>query len=526
MKFHFIIISILITLTLQQQQDECLFINCKCDADETTSSYEIICKMKSKFPQRDPNQPSANMITLLEINKNDLESIPDNQFNDLDIDFVDLSSNKLTQLNANIFNGIKRIETLDLSNNTIDFIDQDTFTPLTYSLVQLNLGRNKLGLRTTFDSTFTKLKNLTMLDLAHNELKLMPNLSQMTKLTLLTLSSNFIKSLVDTNTKESLLPHGLIELNLNENRLTHLTEDYFVNLKDLKYLSLESNQINSIGDYAFSNTLMLSSLSLCKNYLNQIPSKALFSLNHLQRLDLSSQNQILRQIDNYAFDRQSSQYAIRRIDLSNNRIAKIEDKAFCSKNKTAPFINVKELDLAANPLSSLNSCLARQLSNGLKDPQQSRVKIAFKVNQANQLVTDNLKCDCEITKSAQLVDFEGDCKNEDGNLVPLKQFKCNQLDDVDLDTVCSMSSYNCVQDIKEESKSYSTQSNAAKFSDNFNNNNKNEQIKQPKIIQENQMQATKMPASAIVANKSIKQQINSNLLLIALFLFVSSSTSF
>lgn len=533
MKLHFITLvllsSIFITNQQLQHEQQCLFIGCKCDGDEQGQNglptYEIICdEATGIFPARDSFKTYSNIVTSLEIVNSGIKKVPDNHLSGLEIDLLDMSNNEIKSLSRDVFRDIVKLEQLDLTSNNLESIDVETFKPLENSLVQLKLGRNKIGLGPTlqFSNALNKLKNLTVLALVHNEIRVLPDLSKMISLNDLSLSSNFISSLTDDITKDSLLPSSLIELNLNENRLTHLTESSFANLKNLKYLSLESNLINSISEIAFSSSILLTSITLSKNYLNHIPGKAFFMLNNLQRLDLSSQNQILKQIDNYAFDRQSSSLPIRRIDLSNNRISKIEEKAFCSRNRSHPYINVKEIDLAANPLSNLNSCLVRQLATGFKDHQQSKAKLSFKANEANQQVTDYLKCDCEITKSSGLIDFEGNCKNEDGNLVPLKQFRCTSNDDLDIsiDTVCSMSNYNCVPDQRKvdtqssstnDIKSHSTEAvdTSQNFNDNSFSNNKNRinnnklqnDQKQPKN-KENTMQATKLPASAIVASRS------------------------
>jgi Leucine-rich repeat (LRR) protein len=538
MKFHFmmlILLSFLISTSQQQKQEQqCLFIGCKCDGDEPGQgglpTYEIICdEATGIFPSRDTSRTYSNLVTAIEIVNSGIKKVPENHLNGLEIDLLDLSNNEIRSLSRDVFRGIIKLEQLDLTSNNLERIDAETFKPLENSLVQLKLGRNKIGLGSAqdFSNALNNLKNLTVLALVHNEIRVLPDLSKMTSLNDLSLSSNFISSLTDDITKESLLPSSLIELNLNENRLSHLTESSFANLKNLKYLSLESNLINSISELAFSSSFLLTSISLSKNYLNHIPGKAFFMLNNLQRLDLSSQNQILKQIDNYAFDRYSSNLPIRRIDLSNNRISKIEEKAFCSRNRSNPYINVKEIDLAANPLSILNVCLVRQLATGFKDPnQQSKAKLSFKANEANQQVTDYLKCDCEITKSSSLIDLEGNCKNEDGNLVPLKQFRCTSNEDLDssIETVCSMSIFNCVYDQNKVDtqigttngiKSHSTEAvdSNRNFNDNsftnnknrINNNNLQNDQKQPKN-KDSIMQATKLPASAIVTSSSTGQQ--------------------
>jgi hypothetical protein len=38
----------------------------------------------------------------------------------------------------------------------------------------------------------------------------------------------------------------------------------------------------------------------------------------------------------------------------------------------------------------------------------------------------NLKCDCDLAKAKNFVDFEGDCEASDGVLYRISQFKCNE----------------------------------------------------------------------------------------------------
>jgi len=109
-------------------------------------------------------------------------------------------------------------------------------------------------------------------------------------------------------------------------------------------------------------------LNLGKNFLKQIPTRAFYTLSVLQRLDLSAQNQMLKEIDDYAFDRRgASSHQLVKIDLSKNLIGKIGSKAFCSRNLT--YVNIKELDLSLNPLSFgfKSWCALRQIAKGFVD---------------------------------------------------------------------------------------------------------------------------------------------------------------
>lgn len=225
------------------------------------------------------------------------------------------------------------------------------------------------------------LNKLRTLHMRSNDLAKLPNLSQLSQLEELALQSNQIETL---NDQKQLLPASLIDLNVNNNRIKQLTATSLSNLPNLKYLSLEANQISSISEDAFAKCTKLAQIHLAKNYVKQIPARFIFPLADLQRLDLSAQNQILKQIEDYAFDRRVNTRPIVKVDLSKNRIATIGAKAFCARNRSHPYANVKELDLALNPLANVNACVLRQMAKGfsesLAQPQQGWLHLVEKKN--------------------------------------------------------------------------------------------------------------------------------------------------
>ncbi len=202
-----------------------------------------------------------------------------------------------------------------------------------------------------------------------NQLKEIPDLSQMTKLNTLKVSDNQIELI--NNASEALLPSSLVELELGHNRIKIITKNTFKNLDQLKFLNLGSNQISQIEANAFVHLRKLESLNLAKNFIKHIPAHIFYTLANLERVDLSDQNQMLRSIEDFSFDRQNNSITIKKIDLSKNRITKIGSKAFCSLNLASPYTNVKEIDLASNPLHSINPCVLRQLTRALNQHNPS-----------------------------------------------------------------------------------------------------------------------------------------------------------
>ena len=492
-------------------QTNCVFVGCSCDGQdeivilssneiEDTSdyarhakdiSYNIFCKDENNgafkfksFPQRDNSRIYSHQIDTLDMAGNEVTSIPDDRLKNLEIAIAEFRENKISSISENAFRGVIKVDVLDLTLNQLSDLSPLAFEPLAPTLIQLKINENKLGKMETskLETVLNSLKKLRTLHIRSNDLTALPKMSNMNSLEELALSYNQIEVL---NDKEQLLPSSLIDLNADNNRIKHLTPNTLSNLVNLKYLNLESNQITSIADDTFTHLVKLTQINLAKNYLKQIPPRMFYTLVDLQRLDFSAQNQMLKQIDDYAFDRQSNAREITKIDLSKNRIGHIENKAFCSRNKSHPYVNIREIDLALNPLSNINSCVLRQMAKGYKDAkvgsssaalnfanlQSVNPKISFKPTHSLEKLNPNLKCDCEIAKASHLIDFEGDCENEQGVAVELKKYKCSSdLSVEEVESSCaSLAEFDCLEQKPLEIKETVNPNN----SNNNNNNNNN-----------------------------------------------------
>ena len=207
-----------------------------------------------------------------------------------------------------------RLDILDLSHNKVSYLSSSIFSPIETSLHVLNLDTNCLNELETFRLTnsFSRLKRLNLLDLSNNKLFNLPNLAE-TNLIRLIARSNQIEILVDQDTYKPLLPRSLVDLNLEFNEIKYISDNYFENLFNLKHLNLANNQISAIAESAFINLVNLIDINLSKNSLKHIPSKIIYTLINLEYLDLSSQSQLIKLIDDYAFDRESNIKSIKKI---------------------------------------------------------------------------------------------------------------------------------------------------------------------------------------------------------------------
>lgn len=416
----------------------CVFKHCSCDQEISSSEvklddnslpgiwsqgYEVICKQDhndiGKFPERILNKKNPTLILALEVVENEIVTIPDGRFDGLKISNIYITNNAITNLSKGVFTGLKNLEVLDLSNNQLNYIHPEAFSPVKSSLFSLKLHSNKLG---NFEpekltDALSDLGMLKTLILRDNSFTKVANLEDLTSLEELSLADNQIEHL-------SQLPLNIFDLDLQNNRIKHLSAQTFSNLKNLKYLNLESNQISHIDEDAFIHLTKIVALNLAKNYIKQVPSRIFFTLANLDRLDLSGQNQMLRDIEDYAFDRASNSKTIRKIDLSKNRIAAISKRAFCSRNPAHPYANIKEIDFANNHVTSINACVMRQLALGFNETS-GKPRVTFKQHHLFEKIGPALKCDCEITKSLNYVELEGECQTIGSIMTDIRNYQCS-----------------------------------------------------------------------------------------------------
>lgn len=141
---------------------------------------------------------------------------------------LNLSNNKLTKLDKDIFKPLENLEKLWLQDNYLSYLKANTFEKLA-NLKELNLNGNELS--EIDPDAFSSLNQLENLDLGRNEIKY-----------------------IDTKWFESL--SNLQELSLNHNKLTSVHEDTFRGLSRLEILRLYGNKLG-----IYENTFNLPNLN-------------------------------------------------------------------------------------------------------------------------------------------------------------------------------------------------------------------------------------------------------------------------
>jgi len=80
---------------------------------------------------------------------------------------------------------------------------------------------------------------------------------------------------------------SLKKLDLSQNFLVNITDDFFLNLKSLETLSLKNNPITKIAENAFKELENLKHLDLSRCNLQKLPKRLLYNLKNLEIIDLS-----------------------------------------------------------------------------------------------------------------------------------------------------------------------------------------------------------------------------------------------
>ncbi|XP_055612722.1 chaoptin isoform X2 [Uranotaenia lowii] len=302
------------------------------------------------------------------------------------IRYLSLSRNVIRELPSNSFTSFKKLIYLDISGNSLGVINEDTFTGLESTVLEIKMSYNKIAsfrkivlpklrrLDISFNSiddlaidAFHGLGNLLYLNMSGNE-----HVSQitrtmvypMTKLQVIDVSNCGLKTIQPD------LFHNNTELRiilLAHNHLKNLEENTFMSLNNLFSVDLSHNDIATIKPRTFINTINLRTLNLAGNKLVEFKADVFNSETAMENLDLSH-NQIntfapssfkihprLRKIilsDNkiqhFDADLINMLDYLEVIDLKNNQLTSIDQLDF------ARFMNLRELYFAQNQLETVN----------------------------------------------------------------------------------------------------------------------------------------------------------------------------
>ncbi|XP_060524610.1 toll-like receptor Tollo [Cylas formicarius] len=298
-------------------------------------------------------------LQILRLNDNFLETIPENTFAALyNLHTLIISNNKITRIEANTFSGlfvlsllsvdnnriswihhealrncsslqdlhlngnkllqvpdvvknVPLLKTLDLGENHIDYISNDTFSDLK-QMYGLRLTENNIGNVTR--GVFDKMDALKILNLSRNKIQKVEKSSFDNNLNLqaIRLDGNFLTDIEGLFAK---LP-SLVWLNISDNRLTWF--DYAMIPTGLQWLDIHGNQIKELGNYfEIESSLSLSTFDASSNRLTEITGSAI--PNSVEVLFLN--DNLITKVQSYTFFKKPN---LTRVDLFGNKITNLD----------------------------------------------------------------------------------------------------------------------------------------------------------------------------------------------------------
>lgn len=259
------------------------------------------------------------------------------------------SESRLIEVPADIFTAYLNLKGLFLQNCEINKISKNTFLNAKHLNI-LELSRNKLT--DLENTTFEGAENLQSLDLTFNEIETIPSglFNKINKLLIVYLANNKIKRL-NKSTFSSLI--NLRQLNLDNNQIKTIDSTIFSNNNKLQILQISNNKISEIGD-SIKNLNKLWQLDVSKNSLKKLENypKSVLNLfvneNRLENLFINENVNILNATKNQISEMNFYSYiALKEFYLNDNNLQNIE--------KLSKLKYVEILHIASNPLNQISN---------------------------------------------------------------------------------------------------------------------------------------------------------------------------
>ncbi|XP_071055000.1 toll-like receptor 3 [Onthophagus taurus] len=243
---------------------------------------------KTRVPRQLFNVIGNTMITELILNGNQFDIIEKDTFPKMpNINTLILEESKITDIKENALINFPNLKQLHLKENKMDTI------PLGVSigtLEILDISRNTKPESSCFSFKFDNMTSLKILDLSYNNIiriynRSLHGLPNLKKLNLF--QTNIL--LISNNSFKELRNLEYLDLGGNDFPQISWVKNTFTGLIKLKYLSLEKCNIKFFpSNDIFENLASLQTLNLRNNFLVEIPQDFMISMSKIKVLDLAN----------------------------------------------------------------------------------------------------------------------------------------------------------------------------------------------------------------------------------------------
>ncbi|CAJ0572029.1 unnamed protein product, partial [Mesorhabditis spiculigera] len=238
---------------------------------------------------------------------------------------LDLSNNDLSELDVTRFTHLRRLSTLDLSNNRLSTSSVERGLVVLGKLTVLDLRRNLID---RIPANLHLLEKLVRLEMRGNNISTISagDVQMLSMIREVDLSKNQIISWKFSSADSNFLLDGrrqlvgshIESLDLSLNAINQLPPDAFSNMGFLQRLSLASNRLENVSSTQWNGLRTLQSLDISRNSIAHLPSLAFNTTPQLTNLSLA-ENRINRLDDGVFF----KAYQLTTLNLSSNLIHNI-----------------------------------------------------------------------------------------------------------------------------------------------------------------------------------------------------------
>ncbi|XP_072929282.1 uncharacterized protein [Epargyreus clarus] len=278
-------------------------------------------------------------LEFLSLNQNRILGFTGQQLKFINLWFLDISDNQLSEIPVNAFQTIPSLSHLNMSRNPhISILPQNVFSQ---NQALLTVDLSHMGLKALPVNLFSKNPNLQRIYLSNNYLQEISENSfkNLRNLTFLDLSFN---NIVTIRTPAFVNVMSIQYLSLKGNQLNAFKGEFFNTGTSLEVIDISDNQLSYLFPSSFKIHPRLREIILTNNKFNFFPSELISTLQYLELVDLSGN--ALKNVDELDFARLPK---LRTILLARNELEGVSEMAFHNSTQ------IQQLDLSFNKIDRL-----------------------------------------------------------------------------------------------------------------------------------------------------------------------------
>nr|XP_020662284.1 asporin [Pogona vitticeps]XP_020662286.1 asporin [Pogona vitticeps] len=216
---------------------------------------------------------------MIDLQNNKIKEVKENDLKGLtSLYALALNNNKITKIHPKAFRSAKKLRRLYLSHNHLTEIPENLPT----SLAEIRIHDNKV--KKIHKAAFKGMKSLHVLEMSANPLDnegIEPGAFEGVTAYHIRIAEAKLTSIPKG------LPSSLLELHLDDNKISRIELEDFIRYKNLQRLGLGNNRIKEVENGSFVNIPNIREIHLEKNKLKKVPSD-IPSLKYLQVIFLHS----------------------------------------------------------------------------------------------------------------------------------------------------------------------------------------------------------------------------------------------